>query len=277
MSHPLAGTAGPETRNEGQGRQRYRSQVTDVPVVPRADFIRQFGKDYSSGQHVTYLGPTQRGKTTLALQLLSVCISPDRKAVILAGKPDGRDHTMEKAPKLLNMRRISEWPPDPSIRDRNRNGFVLRPLGRASQDSAAEDAKLQKEFGKALRSLYASKRPVIIVVDETAHVYDYLKLKRELEAPLMRGAPVVSCWNLVQRGRFITYHIYNAPEHIFMFQDPDETNVVRYSQMVGGVDPHTVQDLVSNLKTEEVKNGMTVSQCLYVRRSGPRLAIVDIH
>lgn len=266
MSHPTAQTRADRVRE---------FQATTVPVIPRADFIREFGKRYSSGQHNTMLGPTQRGKTTLALQLLSVCVSPERKGIILAGKPMGRDHTMEEAPKLLNMRLIKEWPPDPNIRDRKRNGWVLHPLGKPG-NTEQEDARLKRQFGKAMDSAYRSKNPVILLVDETAHVYDYLKLKREYEAPLMRGAPVVAVWSLIQRGRSISYHAYNAPEHIFIFYDPDMRNREIYAQF-GGVDPLWIQYLTENLKTEEVKNGMTVSQALYIRRSGPQLAIVDIH
>lgn len=246
-----------------------------VPVIGREEFVKQFGKDYSSGQHVTMLGPTQRGKTTLAMQLLSVCTSKERKAVILAGKPDGRDHTMEEAPDMLNMRRITEWPPVRTYKDRNRVGYVLRPLGKADSD-VDEDAKLSKEFKSALKSLYSSRSPVIAVIDEASLIYEDLKLKKEYEAPLKRGAPVVAVWSLVQRGRNITYHVYNAAEHIFCFYDPDESNRIRYSEF-GGVDPKIMRALTAKLKIEEVKSGMSVSQCLYIRRAGPKMSIVDIH
>lgn len=256
------------------GQRRTGAEYESVPVVPRADFIQQFGQNYQN-QHVTFLGPTQRGKTTLALQLLSRCVSPEHKAVILAGKPLGRDQTMEKAPELLNMRRIREWPPDKTFRDRNRNGYVLAPLGKPSQDTEAEDNRLRAQFGKALRSLYASNKPTIVVVDETAHVYEYLKLKREYEAPLMRGQPTIGIWSLIQRPRNITYHAYAAPEHIFIFWDPDTRHQETFGD-IGGVDPAWLEYLVTGLKKETIKTGQTVSQALYIRRSGPDLAIVDI-
>ena len=254
--------------------ERIRQASVDVPVLERADFITYFGENYQN-QHTTFLGPTQRGKTTLALQLLSRCISPEHKAVILAGKPLGRDATMEKAAELLNMRRIREWPPDKTLRDRNRNGYVLAPLGKPSQDTEAEDARLKTQFGRALRQLYASRKQTIVVVDETAHVYEYLKLKREYEAPLMRGQPTIGIWSLIQRPRNVTYHAYAAPEHIFMFWDPDVRHRDVYGE-IGGVDPMWVEYLVTNLKRETIATGQTVSQALYIRRSGPELMIVDI-
>lgn len=248
-----------------------------VAVIPRVEFIKKFGEEFHSGQHVTFLGPTQRGKTTIALQLLSRCISPERRGYILAGKPTGRDPTMEAAPEELNMRQISQWPPEWQYGDKKKNGFVLHPLGKPTDDADAEDVKLERNFRSALKNLYASRKPVVVVVDETAHVYDYLKIKKPYEASLMRGAPTVSMWSLIQRGRNISYHAYNAPEHIFIFFDPDASNRERYGE-IGGVDARWIQDLVKNLKTETIEpRGNTVSQALYIRRSGPQISIVDIH
>lgn len=248
-----------------------------MAVIPRVEFITQFGSSFHSGQHVTFLGPTQRGKTTMALQLLSRCTSPERQGYILAGKPTGRDPTMEAAPKELNMRQVSSWPPERQYGDKKKNGFVLHPLGKPTDDADAEDAKLEANFRKALKSLYASRKPVVVMVDETAHVYDYLKIKKPYEASLMRGAPTVSMWSLIQRGRNISYHAYNAPEHIFIFFDPDASNRERYGE-IGGVDGRWIQDLVANLKTETIEpRGNTVSQALYIRRSGSQISIVDIH
>jgi hypothetical protein len=91
----------------------------------------------------------------------------------------------------------------------------------------------------------------------------------------MRGAPIVSQWSLLQRDRYVSYHAYNAPEHIFIFYDPDKANVDRYSE-IGGVDPKYVHGLVSNLKTYRTQKGTTISETLYIRRSGPELLIVDV-
>lgn len=277
MSHPLADTAHNDAHRLAQsvdrravGTQSHNQAMP--PVIGRDEFVKTFGRQYASGQHVTMLGPTQRGKTTLGIQLLGQVVSPERKVVALAGKPLGRDATMASAAEKLNLRVVKEWPPESTFRDRKRNGYVLRPLGKASDD---DEAKLEKEFGKALRQLYQSKKDVIILVDEAALVYEDLKLKKEFEAPLKRGAPVVAVWSLLQRGRFVTYHVYAAPEHIFIFYDPDETNRQRYSE-IGGVDKTWIQFITANLKNKTVANGMTVSQALYIRRSGPQLAIVDM-
>lgn len=246
-----------------------------VEVMPRPAFLRRFAADYGNGQHVTLLGPTQRGKTTLAFQMLQKVISPQRRTTILAGKPPGRDHTMESAAKRLNLRVVEEWPPMWTPGDRKRNGFVIRPV-QTLRDIEADENNLRKQFRAAMIDAYSSTKPNILFVDEAHHVYNDLGLKREYEAPLMRGAPICAEWSLIQRGRYMSYHAYSAPEHVLIFKDPDESNVKRYSEMIGGVNPRYIADIVNELQTYRVGTGGTISEALYIRRSGPEIYVVDV-
>lgn len=286
MSHPLADTArtNPQANTQvvdiGSRRSTAVPEI-NVPVIGRKEFLKQFGDNYSQ-QHVTVIGPTQRGKSRLTSELLNACISPEDKCFVLAGKPADRDPTISKMADSLNLRVIKTWPPEPTYRDRKRNGYILKPLGKASGE-VDEEAILKNQFGKALRSLYSRHKPTIIVVDETSLVYEDLQLRKEYTAPLKRGQPTIAVWSLIQRGRNISYHAYDAPEHLFLFHDPDESNRKRYAE-IGGVDPRIVQRITENLECREVdtvgpdgktKKG-TVSQALYIRRAGPQLMIVDI-
>jgi len=242
-----------------------------VDVISRKDLLREM--DYGPGQHLTMIGPTQRGKTTLCIYILNGVATPDHKALILAGKPPHRDPVMNEAAKHLNMRVVEEWPPVPSIKDRKRNGYVLRPR-QTMKNLDADDANVREQFRKGIMSNYRSTKPVITVVDEAHHVQYDMKLKRECEAPLMRGAPHNAEWSLIQRGRFVSYHCYGAPEHLFIFYDPDRDNRKRYSD-IGGVDPEYLERITEGLRLEKGKNGNTISECVYIRRSGPQIMIVD--
>lgn len=252
-----------------------KNAARNVPRISRARFLKEVWR-YRQGQHVSFLGPTRRGKTTFAIELLKETISPQLPCVILAGKPGDRDDVMGGAAKELNLRIVTEWPPMRTPRDRNRNGFVLRPH-HTMTDPEQDEKNLAIQYQQALRRLYASKKgkPVIVVADEAHHVQVDLKLKKECENILMRGGPVVALWSLIQRGFYLSYHCYAAPEHVFIFHDPDTTNQDRYKDL-GGIDPRTVKEIVANLKTYETEGeGNTISECLYIRRSGPRLMIVD--
>lgn len=226
------------------------------------------------GQHVTMLGPTQRGKTTLCHQLLNVTVTPDHKCVILAGKPPGRDGTMALAADRLNLRVVEEWPPGWSYRDRHRNGYVLRPH-QSLKNIDVDNENVREQFRKAMLDNYASSQPVITVVDEAHHVQNDMKLRKEYEAPLMRGAPVNAQWSLIQRGRYMSYLAYDAPEHFFIFYDPDRSNQARYAE-IGGIDPQQIRRIISGLRTYRAETGGTISECLYIQRSGPEFCIIDV-
>jgi hypothetical protein len=247
---------------------------TDIEVVPRREFVADVF-DYHDGQHLTMLGPTQRGKTTLCFQLLNRVATPERKAVILHGKFKGRDPVIPKASESLNMRIVDSWPPTYRPGDKKRRGYILRPLNGPLSSTDEENEVLAREFKRAIHSNYKNtKAPTITVVDERAQCEEDLKIRKSLDGPLMRGAPHNGEWNNIQRGRFCSYHCYDAPEHLFVFYDPDLSNRKRYAE-IGGVDPHYVEEVTENLQTRRVPSGGTISQTLYIRRSGPELYIVD--
>ena len=114
----------------------------------------------------------------------------------------------------------------------------------------------------------------LLFVDEAHHVQVDLKLKRECEAPLMRGAPDNGIWHNLQRGRWVSQLLYDAPEHILFFRDDDKGNQQRYSE-IGGVDTQYLQHLIRNLKTRRVQSGGTISQAVYFRRASNDVRIVD--
>jgi hypothetical protein len=256
---------------------RKHARSPGLEVVPRDEHLRRFGKDYSPGQHVTKLGPTGRGKTTLSGEMLGKVISPDFQVVVLHGKIQGRDSAIPRMAERYNLRIVHTWPPPPSLKYRKKkiNGYILMPLQHAGESTIEENALLQAEFRRAIHSNYAeTKVPTITHVDESHQAQETLKLKTDLEGPLMRGAPHNAEWNNVQRGRFVSYHCYDAPEHIIIFYDPDESNQKRYAE-IGGVDKNAIIDHTSNLRTERAASGQTISQALYIRRSGPEMYIID--
>jgi hypothetical protein len=247
---------------------RYRRSVD---ALSRREHLDHFGEEYGAGQHLTMLSPTTGGKTELSHQQLAQVISPDFKANILSGKPPGRDSVMPHAVKRLNMRKVDEWPPPYSFRDHNRNGLVLEPR-HTMVDFDADNANIRTHFKACMIDAYRSKKPNILVVDEGFHVQNEYKLRRELETPLMRGAPVVAVWTLCQRGRYMTYHIYDAAEWMFLFKDQDRKNRQRYSDFGGGVDPRFLMQVQDTLQTRVLTKPdgkkATISEAICVRRSG---------
>lgn len=258
-------------------------EAESVRIMSREEFVAMFAEEYTPA-HVTLIGPTQRGKSTLCKQLLTAVLArnPKWKVVILHGKIKGRDRTMEEWSKEGKLRMTRTYPPGPALRPknwkRNTHGVILRPLKKDDISAAEEEKLLTAEFNKALRANYHSTRNVVItVIDERAQADKDLKLTKQLDAPLQRGLPHNPEWNNIQRGKWISYHCYDAPEHIFLFKSDDNANEERYAEF-GCADPKVVIKILNRLQMRKVERKgqvSTISQCLYMRRSDRFMCIVD--
>lgn len=247
-----------------------------VEVISRRDFLEEFGNDYQAGQHVSFFGPTGRGKSTLAYQCLQRVVSPDMQVSSLHGKIKGRDPVVGRAARQLNLRVVPSIPSDArQVYDRKRkfNGYLLVPLEKPGESVEAENNLLRQEFGRAIHLNYkTTSRKTITHINEAHQTQEELKLRTACEGPLMRGGPDNAEWNEAQRGKYLSYHTYGAPEHIFVFYDGDRDNRKRYADF-GCADPDEIEWITSNLRTERSRDGRTISQCLYMRRSGGMFVI----
>ena len=243
-----------------------------IDTVSRRDHLKEFQRDYQPGQHVSAFGPTGRGKSLLMYQQLGVVCSPDMQVISLHGKIKGRDPVINQASKNLNLRVVDTLPGHQRQRyDRKVkkvNGYILVPLSKPLDNPDEETRILQREFRRAMRQNYrTTKRKTITHINEAHQTQYELKLQREAEAALMRGGPDNAEWNEAQRGRYLSYHTYNAPEHLIVFYDDDADNRKRYSDF-GVADPDYIYYVTSGLKTARSKDGRTISQALYIRRGG---------
>jgi hypothetical protein len=157
---------------------------------------------------------------------------------------------------------------------RGYNGYIICPLEKPTT-AKEETIKLHDAFQKAISQNYRTvKRHTITHINEAHQVQAELKLREDVEAPLMRGGPDNAVWQEAQRGRYLSYHTYSAPEHIFVFLDPDADNRKRYSDF-GVMDPKELYHLASNLRTQRSADGRTISECLYIRRSSGDVYVVE--
>lgn len=239
---------------------------TRVQLVDRENFLMRRWR-YNDGEHVTFLGPTQSGKTTFAFQCLACSANPRRQAVVLVMKPHRKastretgDKTIVRWQKALGYRLVRGWPP--AVRDRKTAGYVLWP--KHTFDPARDDEILYREFRKALLDNY-KRGDSIVFGDEVIGLATELKLTRELRTIWMRGASMgTGLWTATQRPREIPLYAYSQAEHVFMAYTPDEADRERYSE-IGGVDPKIVKHITARLPKYH---------WLYVRRTGPAMCVV---
>ena len=244
-----------------------------VLVIPRRVFARDYWR-YKPGEHVAFGGPTQRGKTTLAFDLLEYTATPELPAYVSVSKPD--DNTSSKRGAQLEFRRVSEWPPPPSfnelvMREKPRGYLVWPEFGDMDKDvvraSNVTRSLLMERYAAGARGKKKAKG--ILVMDDTMIKAKVLGLDREMTTILaMAGAMGIGLWTFVQKptdsGRTAVW-AYSQSEHIFIAKDKDTRSVMRYDE-IGGQDPRLIASILPTLGP---------FQFVYVKATEGYLCIVD--
>ena len=205
-----------------------------VPPVERLDwsgFLAQF--DWEQGEHISLIGPTGLGKTTLALELL-----PLRNYVVVLGtKP--RD---EKLSALTGKGYVlmKDWPEHNDHELRNR--ILLWPRMEKTTDVKGQ----QKVVGRALADIFRQGRWAVYV-DELRYVSETLKLRGLLELIWQQGRSLgVSLIGGTQRPVHVPLMMFDQATHLFFWRDNDDANLKRIGG-IGSLDAATVRASVASL------------------------------
>ncbi len=251
------------------------------------DFAENYW-DYNSGEHVTFIEPTQGGKTYNACRLLR-CSRGVIPATMLVMKP--RDPTPAEWTRRLEYKEIALWPPHTQWPWQDQPpGYTLWPR-QGMKDINADNLHIGTQFQRALLHAYR-KGDQIIFADE---VYAFIaelqvqdgktrrNLAPELTALWTRGSGMgAGLWAATQKpsgtqhGGAIPTFMYSASTHLFLGRDPDKRNTDRFGE-IGGVDPRIVSDVVRNLPVNKIdtpRGPKYISDKLYIDKRGPYLAII---
>lgn len=237
-------------------------------VIPRREFARDYF-DYKPGEHVLYGGPTQRGKTTLAFQLLEYTATPELPAYVAVSKPI--DPTTSKWGAKLGYRRVSEWPPPKKLSefwDGPPPGYLVWPKFGDMDTDIDRCAVVTRNLLEDRYAQGARNKKGILVMDDTVTKSKLMGLDKPMTTHLaMSGAMGVGMWVFVQKptgsGNTALWS-YGASEHVFLTVDPDRKNQMRYDE-IGGVDPKQVTQAVSKLRPYEF---------LYLKRTEQYMCVV---
>lgn len=234
-----------------------------VASFPREEFIRSRFR-YRPGEHVTFLGPTGAGKTTLAMQLLDAVARPELPAVNLVMKP--RDETARKFTKTAGFKTVRGWPAVKVPFVQKPRGYTVWP--KHAFDPDIDDPRHSELFRRVILDSY-KRGDRILFGDELYSLANELGLARPLVTVWTKGRSMdCGLWGASQRPTHIPLWAYSQAHHLFLHHDPDERARDRYKE-IGGVNPDLVKEILARLPK---------FHWLYLRRddgAGARLCVVE--
>ena len=182
---------------------------------------------WTQGEHVTLIGPTGQGKTTLARAIL-----PRRTySLVLASKP--RDSLLHQFPDHTVVR---SWAP-------HERKVILWP-----KMTEPEDVITQRDvFATALRDVYR-QGGWSVYLDEARYVTDFLGLAKLVELLWLQGRSLgVSVVASTQRPRHLPLEAYSQASHVYMWRTRDLQDLKRLADMAGGPPVSEIRAAVSAL------------------------------
>lgn len=206
------------------------------------DFVAQL--DWRQGEHITLIGPTGSGKTTLALALL-----PMRQYVIAYGtKPTGKDKTLMSLIRRDRWRLVQQLAKMPKV---ILPGRAMRIVFWPKYRSPADQPMQAWEIANSLQTAFTAGGWCLFV-DETWWFTHKLGLKGWLEALWSQGRSVgISVVAGTQRPRYIPLLAYDQATHVFFWRDNDAENLKRISGM-NGLNAALIRSTVATLAPHEV-------------------------
>lgn len=195
---------------------------------------------WAQGEHITLIGPTGTGKTTLALAIL------DQREYVLAFATKPKDKTMDALVRRQGWRLVRKWDRMPNV-IRGTLRVVFWPRFRTPHDVPNQGREIREAIYEAF---------VVggwcLFVDELHYMDHTLGLKKEIEMVWTQGRSIgLSLVAGSQRPAHISLMAYDQATHVFFWRDNDERNLKRISGM-NGLNSNLIRSTVASLPKHHV-------------------------
>lgn len=215
---------------------------TVVPHLSWDEAIKAM--NWGSGQHVTLIGPTGRGKTELLIKLLDT----RRWKVFLSTK--SKDDTQRG---LTGYYRTS----DPLLINSDISPKILFSPRKVQGLSAAQIKEYQGNAYKQVLTRLRDQGGWTIGLDEVRYLTSTLGLASELEVLWLQGrSEGLSLVANTQRPRHVPLEAYSQATHLFLWNTADDEDVDRIADMVPGLNRDAVE---SALRTQNAHDALYVN------------------
>jgi len=205
------------------------------------DEYRQRRWHYAPGEHVVFGGPSKRGKTQLAFDLMEPVVCPEFPAYVAVSKPT--DPVTLQRGKELEFEFVQEWPPVRKwkhVLNGPPPGWVIWPqfgdINTDFENAARVTANLMADRYTA-SARHEKNSAGILVMDDTMVKAKIMGLDKQMVTILaMAGAMKVGLWVFVQKptdsGSTPLWSFENA-DHGFFAKGGDDRMLDRYGQIAG--------------------------------------------
>lgn len=209
-------------------------------AIQRVDFQRWYRywfRVWRQGQHVTVIGPTQIGKTTLTTNLV------ERRGLVVAFATKPADDSLNRL-KRRGYHAIDRWE-----RPNAREGRVLFWPRKGIKHPLDTFGYQVTEFDKGLVWLYRTGH-YCVWFDELRYMADQLKMTKWLQLMYTQSASLkISLVGLTQRPAWVPPEAYSQVGHMILFQTGDERDLVRLS--LNGVSGRKAAEILLTLGERE--------------------------
>lgn len=228
------------------------AELEGIPYVPWDVFLRDHFR-WEQGEHLTCIGPTGCGKTTVQLALM-----PMRRYVVVLGTKPG-DRTLEQLHDTQGYTRAYQWREVRKPRAGRTSRWLLWPRFRGPSDFAVQAEVFDQAFGHIF-----AEGGWTVCADELWYLCHKLGLTEWLEIFWTQArSQHISLMGGTQRPSGIPLFAYSAATHLFLWRDNDERNLERVGG-IGGLSAKQIRATVAALPKH---------YCLYVNTRDGQMVI----
>lgn len=193
--------------------------------------------EWKQGQHVTLIGPTGQGKTTLAKAILK-----QRKYVLMLVTK--RHDPLIGEFKSAGYRVVREW-----VHSHHSHPKVL--LHPPYLRREPREAEQLRQFKHALDRVF-DEGSWTVYLDEGPYVIEELRLIKKIKRLWQEGrSSKITVVTGAQRPRFLPLAAYSQATHLFFWRNQDESDSKRLGGL-GGLDRKRIERTVASLGEFEV-------------------------